>query len=94
MDPIEFISRFVDLFSLRKIVFFFPVLRYDSTIPQPYFQWIYHNPEIKQMAQTQNFAANKTKKVAWFVSNCYEENGRLTYARELQKYIQVKKNQN
>ena len=36
-----------------------------------------------------NVAANKTKAVAWFVSNCGARNGRLAYAKELQKYIQV-----
>jgi hypothetical protein len=32
---------------------------------------------------------NKTKKVAWFVSNCNAKNNRLQYARELAKHIQV-----
>ena len=31
----------------------------------------------------------KTKKVAWFVSNCDARNKRLTYAKRLAKYIQV-----
>ena len=31
----------------------------------------------------------KTKKVAWFVSNCNARNKRLTYAKRLAKYIQV-----
>ena len=39
-----------------------------------------------------NVAANKTKAVAWFVSNCGARNGRLAYAKELQKYIQVGNN--
>lgn len=41
------------------------------------------------MEQDRNYALNKTKKVAWFVSNCGARNGRLNYAHELQKYIQV-----
>lgn len=41
------------------------------------------------MEQDRNYAQNKTKKVAWFVSNCGARNGRLNYAHELQKYIQV-----
>lgn len=41
------------------------------------------------MEQERNYALNKTKKVAWFVSNCGARNGRLNYAHELQKYIQV-----
>lgn len=41
------------------------------------------------MAQARDYAANKTKKVAWFVSNCGARNGRLAYARELAKHISV-----
>ena len=33
----------------------------------------------------------KTKKVAWFVSNCNAKNNRLNYAKRLAKYIQVTK---
>lgn len=63
--------------------------RHDSTIPAPYGKWLYYNPEIRQTEQHRNYAANKTKKVAWFVSNCNDQNGRLKYAHELQKYIEV-----
>lgn len=63
--------------------------RRDSTIVAPYKKWAYYDPRVKQMKQTQNYAQNKTKKVAWFVSNCGARNGRLSYARELQKHIQV-----
>ncbi|XP_055304008.1 glycoprotein 3-alpha-L-fucosyltransferase A-like [Sitodiplosis mosellana] len=63
--------------------------RSDSTIPAPYRKWIPFNPEIKQQTQNINYAENKTKQVAWFVSNCNDKNGRLKYARELQKHIQV-----
>ena len=34
---------------------------------------------------------NKTKMVAWFVSNCDSWNKRLDYAKTLAKYIQVTK---
>lgn len=44
---------------------------------------------MKSLDQNRDFAANKTKAVAWFVSNCGARNGRLTYAKELSKYIQV-----
>ena len=33
-----------------------------------------------------NYAAGKTKMVAWFVSNCGPKNKRNEYARELAKY--------
>lgn len=77
----------------KNIVFrIFNILRdkrYDSTIATPYAKWTYYDPRIKQIDQGHNFAANKTKKVAWFVSNCNARNNRLEYARELQKHIQV-----
>lgn len=55
----------------------------------PYEKWEYYNPNVKQMEQERNYALNKTKKVAWFVSNCGARNGRLKFAHELAKHIQV-----
>ncbi|XP_055306006.1 glycoprotein 3-alpha-L-fucosyltransferase A-like [Sitodiplosis mosellana] len=63
--------------------------RHDSTIPIPYSKWAYYDPKITHMPQTRNFAQNRTKKVAWMVSNCEAHNDRDVYVRELQKYIQV-----
>ncbi|XP_055373371.1 glycoprotein 3-alpha-L-fucosyltransferase A [Condylostylus longicornis] len=63
--------------------------RKDSDIVAPYEKWEYYNDAVKQMKQERNYALNKTKKVAWFVSNCGARNGRLAYAHELQKYIDV-----
>lgn len=63
--------------------------RHDSDIVAPYERWTYYNPRIQQLPQERNYAVNKTRKVAWFVSNCGARNERLAYARELQKYIQV-----
>jgi len=63
--------------------------RTDSTVVAPYERWQYYNENVKQIDQNYNFAVNKTKKVAWFVSNCGARNGRLEYARELGKYIEV-----
>ncbi|KAK9498301.1 hypothetical protein O3M35_002966 [Rhynocoris fuscipes] len=64
--------------------------RTDSDIVTPYEKWVYYNERIKQLkTPIKNFAANKTKQVAWFVSNCGARNGRLQYARALQKYINV-----
>lgn len=67
------------------------IQRYDSTIPAPYRRWVPFKSENKQQLQNINYAENKTKTIAWFVSNCNDKNGRLRYARELQKYIQVYK---
>lgn len=64
-------------------------LRHDSTIPSPYGKWTPFNSEVKQMRPNQNYAANKTKKVAWFTLDCSNDNGRMEYVHELQKYIQV-----
>lgn len=63
--------------------------RRDSTLVAPYEKWTYYKDAVHQHDQFVNYAANKTKKVAWFVSNCGSRNRRLDYARELSKYIQV-----
>jgi len=63
--------------------------RSDSTVVTPYERWDYYNPNVKSLPQEINYAANKTGKVAWFVSNCAAKNGRLDYARKLGKYISV-----
>ena len=61
--------------------------RQDSTIVTPYESWQYYDPSMVSKPQNQNYAGNKSKKVAWFVSNCGARNGRLQYAQELSKYI-------
>ncbi|BFF96481.1 glycoprotein 3-alpha-L-fucosyltransferase A [Drosophila madeirensis] len=63
--------------------------RRDSTIVAPYEKWQYYDTKLQQQEQDHNYAVNKTKKVAWFVSNCGARNGRLRYAHELQKHIEV-----
>ena len=44
--------------------------RTDSTIVTPYEKWVPYDENVRTMTQNINYAANKTKKVAWFVSNC------------------------
>ncbi|XP_029656706.1 glycoprotein 3-alpha-L-fucosyltransferase A-like [Octopus sinensis] len=63
--------------------------RQDSTIVYPYGKFRYFNKSVRQKVQVQNYATGKTKKVAWFVSNCRPSNNRMGYAKELGKYIQV-----
>ncbi|XP_012276310.1 glycoprotein 3-alpha-L-fucosyltransferase A isoform X2 [Orussus abietinus] len=63
--------------------------RRDSDIVAPYERWQYYDHRVMQIPQAMNYAANKTKKVAWFVSNCHPRNQRMHYAKELSKYIQV-----
>jgi len=61
-----------------------------SDILAPYGKWVYYNESIKQLCRPlKNYAENKTKKVAWFVSNCEAKNNRLQYASNLSKFIQV-----
>lgn len=63
--------------------------RHDSDIVYPYDKWAYYDENVRQAAKTWNVAANKTKKVAWYVSNCDAQSNRLEYANELSKYIEV-----
>ena len=59
--------------------------RSDSTIVAPYGRWQYYNNEVRQLSLKRNYLANKTKSVAWFVSNCDTQNQRMEYAIELSK---------
>ena len=63
--------------------------RHDSDIVAPYEKWVYYDDHVRFRKQRVNYAANKTKKVAWFVSNCGAVNKRLQYATELSKHIDV-----
>lgn len=63
--------------------------RHDSELVAPYEKWVYFDPAVRRQPVTTNWAANKSKKVAWFVSNCGAKNKRLEYAHALQKYIDV-----
>ncbi|XP_063695627.1 glycoprotein 3-alpha-L-fucosyltransferase A-like [Culicoides brevitarsis] len=63
--------------------------RRDSDIVAPYGQWEYYDRRVTQLPQRENYASGKTKKVAWFVSNCHAQNNRLEYAKELNKTISV-----
>jgi len=74
---------------LKSAVNWTATYRTDSTIVTPYEKWVPYDSSVAKVDQNINFAANKTKKVAWFVSNCGARNGRLQYARELSKYIGV-----
>ncbi len=64
--------------------------RHYSEIPTPYFKYFpYFKHDYINNEMIENYSTNKTKKIAWFVSNCHPKNERLKYAHELQKYIQV-----
>nr|XP_027206512.1 alpha-(1,3)-fucosyltransferase C-like [Penaeus vannamei] len=61
--------------------------RLDSDIPNPYGR-VYRLREPHPLSDY-NYAENKTKLVAWFVSNCKTQSGRENVVRELKKWIQV-----
>ena len=64
--------------------------RTDSTIVAPYERFVqFANVTKFPEKPPRNFALGKTKKAAWFVSNCRAGNGRSQYVKELQKYIEV-----
>ena len=77
------------MFKEKSVFNWTATYRSDSTVVAPYERWQLYNENIKRLPTMRNFAANKTKQVAWFVSNCGARNGRLAYARELAKYISV-----
>lgn len=63
--------------------------RRSSTIVAPYERFTLYNSSVHELPLAKNYAAGKTKKVAWFVSNCGARNNRLGYALELQDHIEV-----
>jgi glycoprotein 3-alpha-L-fucosyltransferase len=75
--------------KLPDVINWTATYRRDSDLVAPYERWTYFDPQVRQKIQNRDYNANKTKKVAWFVSNCGARNGRLAYARELSKYISV-----
>jgi len=77
------------IFKHKNVFNWTATYRTDSTIVAPYERWQYYNENIKSRQLDRNYAANKTKQVAWFVSNCGARNGRLPLARELGKFINV-----
>ena len=66
--------------------------RRDSTLVAPYAKFVFF-PNMPSLQSPTSPAItstmNKTYQVAWFVSNCADQNGRLRYGRELSKYISV-----
>ena len=76
--------------NLNNIINWTASYRRDSVINTPYERFTYFKNFTGILPPpTRNFAANKTKKVAAFISNCNDKNGRLAYISELQHYIDV-----
>ena len=79
----------MDPSALSNLVNWTVSFRQESTVALPYAAWDFRNESNKQNLSEINYAKGKTKKVAWFVSNCADKNGRLHYGNELKKYIAV-----
>lgn len=77
------------LSSFNNVFNWTATYRHDSIIVAPYEKMVPFDPNVITKKQSKNYAAGKTKKVAWFVSNCGARNGRRQYADELGKHIQV-----
>ncbi|XP_053384052.1 glycoprotein 3-alpha-L-fucosyltransferase A-like [Mercenaria mercenaria] len=77
------------LSAFSKVFNWTATYRHDSDIVAPYEKFVRYNEDVKFLPQNKSYAAGKTKKVAWFVSNCGARNTRREYAKELQKYISV-----
>ena len=77
---------------MRGLINWTATYRHDSTIPFPYYKFVPSGPSTTAVTSGDagiNYAANKTKLVAWFVSNCHASNNRMRYAKELSQFIQV-----
>lgn len=83
--------------NLKNVFNWTATYRHDSDLVAPYEKFVAYNSSFdyvpgqknQPLKVLENFAANKTKKVAWFVSNCNAKNRRLEYAKELGQHIEV-----
>lgn len=77
-------------FPFKNLFNWTATYRHDSDIVAPYEKFVPYEKTAKIRAKPRrNYAANKTKKVAWFVSNCAAQNGRMDYGEQLSRYIEV-----
>ncbi|XP_065284229.2 glycoprotein 3-alpha-L-fucosyltransferase A-like isoform X3 [Dermacentor albipictus] len=76
--------------NFRNIFNWTATYRHDSDIVAPYEKFVrYDDGGVTTARPPASAARNKTKKVAWFVSNCAARNQRLQFARKLAAYIDV-----
>jgi len=82
----------IDPESVRGLINWTASYRHDSTVAFRYDKMV---PGVQATAavtsgeRSVNYAAGRTRLVAWFVSNCYASNERMRYALELARFIQV-----
>ena len=74
--------------SIRHNVNYTATYRSDSSVPL-FYRFYIPDGNLTLYDRSVNYAARKTKKVAWLVSNRADRNGRMKYAQELSKYIDV-----
>ncbi|KAK4467445.1 hypothetical protein MN116_009047 [Schistosoma mekongi] len=79
--------------ALKNDVNYTISFRSDSTIYSPYGYYEayvrHHGPETRYPLPNRNFAVGRSRKVAWFVSNCLPKSPRMQYASKLSQYISV-----
>ncbi|ESN95993.1 hypothetical protein HELRODRAFT_86301 [Helobdella robusta] len=77
-------------FRKDQVVNWTATYRTDSTLNAPYERFTpFSNFTKLPDKPDRNYAKGKTKKVAWFVSNCVAANGRFKYAEQLAQHINV-----
>lgn len=65
------------------------VNRMDSTLVDPFKKWEIYDQRTRPEKTDINYAAGKTKQVAWYTDVCETYNNRMAYVLELAKFIQV-----
>lgn len=76
--------------NIKNIFNWTATYRHDSDIVAPYEKFVsYEDGGTSAQRPASSAPRNKTKKVAWFVSNCAARNQRLQFARKLAAYIDV-----
>ncbi|XP_077519244.1 glycoprotein 3-alpha-L-fucosyltransferase A-like isoform X2 [Amblyomma americanum] len=76
--------------NFRNVFNWTATYRHDSDIVAPYEKFVHYEDGGTTARPTAGAVSrNKTKKVAWFVSNCAARNQRLQFARKLAAYIDV-----
>ncbi|RWS30460.1 fucosyltransferase-like protein [Leptotrombidium deliense] len=77
-----------NLGAINHVINLVATYRHDSDIVTPYEKFVQYNDD-NIFKTRKNYAKGKTKKVAWFVSNCRSKNERLQFALQLKRHIEV-----
>jgi len=82
----------IDPKAVRGLINWTASYRHDSTVSFRYGKMVAAAASSTPGGGSVNYAAGKSKLVAWFVSNCRAKNKRMRYAQELSQFIQVRYN--